>query len=49
MRKQYPLKVNAASPLGFMSREDMEKIHSCALELLQDMDRRSSTRAPLKC
>ena len=37
MRKQYPLKVNAASPLAFMSVEDMEKIHSCALELLQDV------------
>lgn len=36
MRKQYPLNLNAASPLGFLTREEMEKIHSCALELLQD-------------
>lgn len=36
MRKTYPLKLNAASPLEFLTREQMEQIHSCALELLQD-------------
>ncbi|MBQ0059300.1 MAG: trimethylamine methyltransferase family protein [Lachnospiraceae bacterium] len=36
MRKEN-IKLNAASPLAFLTRDEMELIHSSALELLQDV------------